>query len=318
MITFISSSIVDSFVTQAVVMEEYQEPLEIQDVNRPEPESHGVVAEVNGCGVCPSDWHAWQGDWDWFDFRPDPPHILGHEPCGTITEVGEDVEGDTVAIPFNFACGHCSLCRNGRENICENLVGLGFMNEASGAFAEDVVIHGLGGIGLSAIHIGDVLGTNMIGVDLQDEKLDRAEELGAIATVNASDVSDPAGEVRDITNGGADASADALGIAMTCQNAVNSLGKGGRHVQIGLSTAEEQGQIALPTDAFITKEIGFHGSLGLQPSRYPEMLDMIRTGKIDPTELASETIDIHKVPDRLEAMTEFNTMGIPVCNDFSS
>lgn len=318
--------------------------------------------------MCRSDWHAWQGDWDWFNFRPDPPHILGHEPCGTI-DTGEDVEdvseGDTVAIPFNFACGTCSMCRNGRENICENLIGLGFMNEAPGAFAEevhvphadinaiplsdeidpdtaagigcrfmtsyhamahradvgngeDVVIYGLGGIGLSAVHIGDALGANIIGVDLQADKLDRAEELGAVETVNASTVSDPAQEVREITNGGADVSADALGIATTCQNAVNSLGKGGRHVQIGLSTQDEQGQITLPTDEFVAKEIDFYGSLGLQPSRYPEMLDMIRTGKIDPTELVSETIDIHTVPDRLEAMTEFNTMGIPVCDEFIS
>lgn len=354
---------------QAVVMQEYEEPLEVLDVDRPNPEPDGVIAKVNGCGVCRSDWHAWQGDWDWFDFRPDPPHTLGHEPCATVIEVGEDVEdvseGDAIAIPFNLACGKCSMCRNGRENICENLIGLGFMNEAPGAFAEevhvphadvnaiplpdeidantaagigcrfmtsyhamahradvgngeDVVIHGLGGVGLSAIHIGDALGANMIGVDLQDEKLDKAEELGAVETVNASDVSDPAAEVRDITDGGADVSADALGITTTCQNAVNSLGNGGRHVQIGLSTSDEKGQIELPTDAIVAQEIDFYGSLGLQPSRYPEMLNMIRTGKIDPTELVSETIDIHEVPDRLEAMTDFNTMGIPVCNDFST
>jgi alcohol dehydrogenase len=111
---------------------------------------------------------------------------------------------------------------------------------------------------------------------------------------------------------------DALGIATTCQNAVNSLAKGGRHVQIGLTTSEEEGMVPLPTDEFVAKEIEFVGSLGLQPSRYPEMLSMIEAGKIDPTELVSETIDIHHIPDRLEAMTDFGTMGIPVCNDFTS
>ncbi|MFA9428524.1 zinc-dependent alcohol dehydrogenase family protein [Natronorubrum sp. A-ect3] len=352
---------------KAVMLEEFQEPLEVQDVERPEPESDGVVAKVNGCGVCRSDWHCWQGDWDWFGYRPDPPHILGHEPCGTIVEVGEDVEtvseGDHIAIPFNFACGKCELCRNGRENICENHVGLGFMNEAPGAFAEevhvpnadinavplpdeidpdtaagigcrfmtsyhgmahrgnvgngeDVVVHGLGGIGLSAVHIANALGANVIGVDLFEEKLEKAEQLGAVTTVNASEVDDPAKEVRDITDGGADCSVDALGIATTCQNAVNSLGKGGRHVQIGLTTSEEEGQVSLPTDEFVAKEIDFRGSLGLQPSRYPEMLDMIKTGKIDPKELVSETIAIEAVPDKLAAMSDYDTMGIPVCNEF--
>jgi alcohol dehydrogenase len=111
---------------------------------------------------------------------------------------------------------------------------------------------------------------------------------------------------------------DALGIEETYQNARNSLGKSGRHVQIGLTTSEEEGMVPLPTDVFVAKEIEFVGSLGLQPSRYPEMLDMIKTGKIDPTVLVSETIDIHQIPDRLEAMTDFGTMGIPVCNDFTA
>ncbi|EJN60705.1 zinc-dependent alcohol dehydrogenase family protein [Halogranum rubrum] len=353
---------------QAVVLEAFQEPLEVQNVDRPEPEPHGIVAKVDGCGVCRSDWHCWQGDWDWFGYRPDPPHVLGHEPCGTVVEVGSEVEsvaeGDHIAIPFNFACGKCDLCRNGHENICENHVGLGFMNEAPGAFAEevhvpnadinavplpddistdtaagigcrfmtsyhgmahqgdvgggdDVVVHGCGGIGLSAVHIADALGGNVVAVDLMDEKLEKAQELGAVETVNARDVDDPAKEVRDITDGGADISVDALGIKTTCQNAVRSLGKGGRHVQIGLTTSDEQGMIPLPTDEFVAKEIEFVGSLGLQPSRYSEMLDMIQTGKIDPTLLVDKTIDIHQVPDELAAMTDFETMGIPVCTEFA-
>ena len=354
---------------QAVVLETFQEPLSVQEVDRPEPEPDGAVAEVIGCGVCRSDWHCWQGDWDWFGYRPDPPHVLGHEPTGRIVAVGDEVEtieeGQAVAIPFNFACGTCDMCRNGRENICENHVGLGFMNEAPGAFAEevhipnadinavplpesidaeaaagcgcrfmtsfhamahrapvsagdDVVIHGCGGIGLSAVHIADALGGNVIGVDLMDEKLDKAEELGAVATVNAREVDDPAAEVQDITNGGADVSADALGIATTCRNAVNSLRKGGTHVQIGLTTSEEEGMVSLPTDEFVAKEIEFKGSLGLQPSRYSEMLDMIETGKLDPTTLVEKKVDIHGVPDELAAMSDYDTLGIPVCNDFSS
>jgi len=75
---------------------------------------------------------------------------------------------------------------------------------------DDVVIHGCGGIGLSAVHIANALGGNVIGVDLMDEKLDKAEELGAVDTVNAREVDDAAAEVHDITNGGADVSADAL------------------------------------------------------------------------------------------------------------
>jgi alcohol dehydrogenase len=182
---------------------------------------------------------------------------------------------------------------------------------------EDVVIHGLGGVGLSGVQIADALGANVIGVDLMDEKLEKAEELGAIETVNAAEVDDPAQEVKNITNGGADVSVDALGIATTCKNAVNSLGGNGIHVQIGLTTQEEGGEIALPTDVFVQNEIDFRGSLGLQPSRYGEILDMMETGKLEPEAIVSDEISIEDVPDRIAAMSDFETVGIPVCTDFS-
>jgi alcohol dehydrogenase len=48
------------------------------------------------------------------------------------------------------------------------------------------------------------------------------------------------------------------------------------------------------------------------------MLEMIDSGKLDPTVLVEKTIDIHDVPDELAAMSDYNTVGIPVCNEFSS
>jgi len=257
------------------------------------------------------------------------------------------------------------MCRNGRENICENHIGLGFMNQAPGAFAEevhipnadinavplpdsidaeaaagcgcrfmtsfhamahrapvsagdDVVIHGCGGIGLSAVHIANALGGNVIGVDLMDEKLDKAEELGAVDTVNAREVDDAAAEVHDITNGGADVSADALGIATTCRNAVNSLRKGGTHVQIGLTTSEEEGWCRCRPTKSSPKEIEFKGITRPPALPIQRMLDMIESGKLDPTTLVEKKIDIHSVPDELAAMSDYDTLGIPVCNEFSS
>jgi len=59
-----------------------------------------------------------------------------------------------------------------------------------------VSIHGCGGVGLSAVHIADALGANVVAVDLKDEKLEKAEGLGAVETVNAEDVDDVPGEVK--------------------------------------------------------------------------------------------------------------------------
>jgi len=173
------------------------------------------------------------------------------------------------------------------------------------------IVLALGGLELATVEV-------WLFARVQNLALTEAATLGAIETVNASEVDDPAAEVRAITDGGADVSADALGIATTCQNAVNSLRKGGTHVQIGLTTSEEAGHVELPTDEFVAKEIDFSGSLGLQPSRYSEMLDMIETSKLDPEALVEKTVDIHEVPDELAAMSEYNTLGIPVCTEFSN
>jgi len=69
----------------------------------------------------------------------------------------------------------------------------------------------------------------------------------------------PVNAVKDLTHGGADVSIDALGIAATCRKAVLSLRKRGRHVQIGLTTQGEKGEVALPIDQIVFKEIQFTG-----------------------------------------------------------
>jgi threonine dehydrogenase-like Zn-dependent dehydrogenase len=78
-----------------------------------------IVIEVSSTGICGSDLHLYEvlgpflreGD------------ILGHEPIGTVVEVGRDITdlrpGQRVVIPFNIACGHCYMCRGGLPTQCE-------------------------------------------------------------------------------------------------------------------------------------------------------------------------------------------------------
>ena len=123
------------------------------------------------------------------------------------------------------------------------------------------------GVGLSAVHIADALGANVVAVDVEQSKLDAASDLGADETLDASGAENVGSEVQALAGGGANVAVDALGIAETCRNALDSLGTHGQHLQIGLTTSDEGGQVPLPTDAMVMQEIDFLGSFGMPPNR---------------------------------------------------
>lgn len=354
---------------KAVVFQGAGEPLEIRDVDRPNCEANGVVVETEACGICRSDWHAWQGDWDWIGLIPTPGLIFGHEPVGRVVEVGADVErfseGDLVTNPFNLSDGTCPYCREGRANICEKSVPMGFVPFQQGAFAEEypvrnadqnlvtvpesvdpaevaglgcrfatafhgvvhrvdvtpgdwVAVHGCGGVGLSAVHVASALGGNVIAIDVVPEKLELARELGAIETVDPEGVDDVPQAVKAHTekSRGVDVSIDALGIAETVRNSIDSLGKGGQHLQIGMTTSAEGGEVSVPVDTMVTDEREFYGSYGMPPNEYDEIFKMMDGGKIDPGRIVTETCSLEDVPDVLDRLGEYDTMGIPVCTEF--
>ena len=140
-------------------------------------------------------------------------------------------------------------------------------------------------------------------------------QAGASEVINGKKT-DPVKAVMDLTHGGADVSVDALGIAATCRNAVLSLRKRGRHVQIGLTTQGEKGEVALPIDQIVFKEIQFTGSLAIQSFRYPAMLSMVERGRLAPRELVTETIPIEKAFGVIEQMSKFENVGISVIDQF--
>jgi hypothetical protein len=90
-----------------------------------------------------------------------------------------------------------------------------------------------------------------------------------------------AGAVREITQGGAHVSIDALGSPVTCFNSIRNLRRRGRHVQVGLMLAEHATP-QIPMAQVIGHELEIYGSHGMQAWRYDAMLSMITAGKLDP------------------------------------
>ncbi len=178
-----------------------------------------------------------------------------------------------------------------------------------------VVVHGCGGVGLSAIMIASALGAKVIAVDIHNDTLKLAREIGAVAVVNGSNHLDVVAEVKALTHGGAHVSLDALGSPTTCFNSIASLRKRGKHIQVGLMTGDHQ-HPKIPMDLVIAHELEILGSHGMQAHKYPGMLAMIKNGSLHPEKLIERTISLQDATTALPQMDRFGHKGILVINSF--
>lgn len=91
----------------------------------PTPKEDEVLVKLEYVGICGSDMHYYETG-AIGDFVVEPPFVLGHEPGGTVVEVGSRVThlkvGDRVALEPGKTCGHCRYCREGKYNLCPDVV----------------------------------------------------------------------------------------------------------------------------------------------------------------------------------------------------
>lgn len=275
-----------------------------REVRRWKPGVRVTVPFVSGCGECPQCAGGQQQICD-HQFQPGFTH------WGSFAEYVALDYADTnlVALPDEIAdvtaaALGCRFVTSFRAVVDQGRVRGG----------DWVAVNGCGGVGLSAIMIASAVGAQPIAIDVAEEKLQLAKSLGAIAAVNASH-HDPVEVIRSITGGGAHVSIDALGSAATCFNSVSCLRKRGRHVQVGLMV-EGDSRAPIPMDRVLAWELEICGSHGMQAHRYPEMLEMIRTGRLRPDRLVGRRIALDEAPAELMAMNEFRAAGVTVIDRF--
>jgi S-(hydroxymethyl)glutathione dehydrogenase/alcohol dehydrogenase len=103
---------------RAAVLEEFGEPLVVQEVELADPKPGEVLVRLVACGVCHTDLYTASGA----DPSGYAPAVLGHEGAGVVEKVGEGVtsvaEGDRVVTLFSPQCGECEHCRSPRTNLC--------------------------------------------------------------------------------------------------------------------------------------------------------------------------------------------------------
>lgn len=111
--------------------------IELVEEEAPRPGASDVVLAPLAVGVCGTDTHILAGS-----FPAEPGVVLGHEVCGVVTEVGNDVDalrpGDLVTVEPHDYCTACNFCRNRQEHLCVRKRGYGV--RLDGGMADRMVV----------------------------------------------------------------------------------------------------------------------------------------------------------------------------------
>ena len=263
-----------------------------------------TVPFISGCGSCP-ECHAGHqqvclaqeqpGFTYWGSFAE---YVMVHKADLNLVALPESMDFATAAsLGCRFATSFRAVVDQGKVSA-----------------GQWVAVHGCGGVGLSAVMIANAVGANVIAIDIDDRKLALAKELGAVATINGA-TGDVPEAVIDLTRGGAHVSLDALGHPVTCFNSIQNLKPRGKHVQVGLMLGEHTTP-QVPMAKVIGKELEILGSHGMQAHRYGAMLDMIASGKLDPSRLVGDRISLEDAPAALMNMDRFQSIGATVITSF--
>lgn len=260
---------------------------------------------VGGCGICPQCHSGNQQVCD-HQFQPGFTHWGSFAEYVAIQYADINLVRIPESLDFNTAASlGCRFATSFRAVIDQGKLTQG----------QWLAVHGCGGVGLSAIMIGAAIGAKVIAIDISEAKLDFARSMGACAGINATQSSDLAAQIRDISNGGVHVSMDALGHPDTLFNSIASLRKRGKHVQVGL-LAPDKRNAKVPTGLIIARELEILGSHGMQAHRYPEMLEMIVSGALHPERLVGRTINLEEAPKVLTGMDDFTETGVTIIDQF--
>ena len=232
--------------------------------------------------------------------------------------------GATVTISPYTACGRCSACRIGRVNCCRYNQTMGVQRDGAATeyvavpytkvfridgfsyepiacieplsvgwhaaergevTAGDIVlVFGCGVIGLGAVITAAYKGAEVIAVDIDDGKLEKAKKLGAKYIIN-SKTEDLDSKVNEITSGdGPSVVIEAVGLPETFVKAVEIVSFAGRVVYIGYAKKK----VEYETKLFVSKELDIKGSRNAFDNEISAVIEMLSTGKVDVSQLITQ------------------------------
>ncbi|MCI2956948.1 alcohol dehydrogenase catalytic domain-containing protein [Agromyces atrinae] len=206
-----------------------------------------------------------------------------------------DADVNLITVPDDLDAGAAALlgCRFATSYR-------GLVHRARVERGEYVVVFGCGGVGRSAVMIAAALGAHVVAVDIDAGARAAALAAGAVAAVDPRAETDLVARLRELTDGGAHVTVEALGLASTTDAALRTLRRRGRHVQIGLFPADP----VVPLGVVIAGELDVFGSHGMPAADYPELLDLVASGALRPESIIERRIPLAEAPAALVALPE--------------
>jgi S-(hydroxymethyl)glutathione dehydrogenase/alcohol dehydrogenase len=167
-----------------------------------------------------------------------------------------------------------------------------------------VVVIGCGGVGLSCVMGARLAGAStIVAVDRVEAKLERARDLGATATIRATDPSVTATAIRDATDGGPDFSFEAIGRAETVELAIAAVRPGGTAVLVGLTAFGVRASFEVfPFVDGSRRILGSNYGSSVASVDFPRYAALHLEGQLPIDRLVDRRIGLDDVEDAFEAM----------------
>ncbi len=192
---------------------------------------------------------------------------------------------------------------------CAIMTAYGACKNANLRPAETVAVFGTGGVGINVVQIASrVFRTDVIAIDLSDEKLELAKRIGAIRTIN-SKREDPVKSILDITDGkGVDVAIEVIGIKDTINAAIKSVRSGGRVTLVGLSSKGSEADFEI--NSLVRRGVRIIGSYGAKPRiDMPEIISLASKGIINVEEAVSAEYKLEEINSAFEKLEEGGIIG---------
>jgi alcohol dehydrogenase len=233
-------------------------------------------------------------------FSGDGKPVNHHMGCSAFAEYAVVSRRSAVKVPKDLPLDEAALFG------CAVLTGVGaVINTAQVRAGTTVAVVGLGGVGLASLLGAVACGARaIVAVDLSDEKLALARELGATFTVNAADpkVID---KVKEATNGGVDYAIEMAGSTRAFETAYRITRRGGTTVTAGLP--HPNATWPMPATHLVAEERTIKGSyIGTcVPSRdLPRYIDLYRAGKLPVNKLMSGRMKLDDINEGFDLLHE--------------